>query len=284
MPDVRSRGDAGLALSRVATWAAPRVRLAAQPGLAGASPWSWPRCRRRAAGGVPRRAHGSPAGRAHAAAAAAHRLVASLGQITLRASRSSPRWACSSSSLSRLALDLAPNTPAGDRRRPAAGPNGQDPAATVLTWLPIIAVAAIVIVLLVRRWLRRRPIAAAVGVAEQRWTRTGGGRRILGGLRWPWRSRSRAHVPTNAIEAYLAALDDLGARRTWHVPPPRRRPRTPTACATRASARSRSSCSPRTTSSRDSGPNRLTPAEPSRGGPLATFAGRPGAARADRCS
>jgi hypothetical protein len=37
----------------------------------------------------------------------------------------------------------------------------------------------------------------------------GVGRGLLDGLRWPWPRRRPATTPTTAVEAYLAALDDL---------------------------------------------------------------------------
>ena len=142
-------------------------------------------------------------------------LVASLGTITLRAVAIVAAVGIVVFALSRLALNLIPNTQPVTSSPVGAGPNGQDPTATVLTWLPILAAAAVLIVFLVRRWLRRRAPAGAPGVLEERWTEPGMSETsLLDGLRrrW-WQSRRHRPAPADAIEAYLASLDDLA-----HVP------------------------------------------------------------------
>ena len=138
-------------------------------------------------------------------------LVASLGTITLRAMAIVGTVGLVVFVISRLALDLAPNLQPPASPQPGAGPSTQDPTTTVLTWLPIVAAAAVLIVFLVRRWLQRRAPRARSGVFEERWTEPGASEASLfEGLRRRWRgSRRHRAAPADATEAYLAALDDL---------------------------------------------------------------------------
>ncbi len=111
--------------------------------------------------------------------------------------------------LSRLALDFAQNPQATTSPPVASGANAQDPTATVISWLPIIALALVAIVLLVRRWLRRRPTTPPAGVSEERWTEPAGDSLVLRRrLRLPWSRRDRS-APSDAVGAYLAALADM---------------------------------------------------------------------------
>jgi hypothetical protein len=141
-------------------------------------------------------------------------LVVGLGTVTIRAVTIVALVGVIVFALSRIAFNFASTTPSGGSSPTAGGPNGQDPTATLLTWLPIIAVALLLLVVLVRRWLRRRPTTAAPAVREQRWTEPpGDGRGLLDGLHWPWTWRRRGATPTSAVEAYLATLDDLDRDR-----------------------------------------------------------------------
>ena len=138
-------------------------------------------------------------------------LVASLGTITLRAVAIVGAVGLVVFVISRLALDLAPNLQPAPVPPSGTDPNGQDPTTMVLTWLPIVAAVTVLIVFLVRRWLRRRSAGGPSGVFEQRWTEPGEAEAgLLDALRRRWRtSRRHRGAPADAIEAYLAALSDL---------------------------------------------------------------------------
>jgi hypothetical protein len=110
--------------------------------------------------------------------------------------------------ISRLNFNFIPNAQPGTPSPAVAGPNAQDPVATVVTWLPIIAAAALVIAILARRWLRGRVAAPPIGVVDERVTEApAGGDSDRWRLRRPWASVRRRGQPTDAAEAYLAVLE-----------------------------------------------------------------------------
>ena len=90
-------------------------------------------------------------------------LIAGLGTITLRSVAIVLLVGVAVFAISRLAFIFVPNLGGDPSQQSASGPNSQDPTVTVFTWLPILAVSILLIVLLVRRWLRRRPTGAPPG-------------------------------------------------------------------------------------------------------------------------
>jgi hypothetical protein len=140
-------------------------------------------------------------------------LVVSLGTITVRAVTIVALVGLIVFAISRLAIDLVPDANPESTAPAAAGPNAQDPAAALITWLPIIAIALLLLVVLIRRWLRRRPAPMAPALHEQRLSEPPGGRGWpFDGVRWPRVWPRRTTAPTTAIEAYLATLADLDRR------------------------------------------------------------------------
>ncbi len=113
--------------------------------------------------------------------------------------------------VTRLAQEMQPTPPTQPGGAAGGGPGSDDPVAVLVTWLPVIAVAVFVIVILARIWTRRRPPRLAPGIEELRDVlrdpppvESRRPRRRLG-----WRGRGRAGAPANAIEAYVAILAEF---------------------------------------------------------------------------
>jgi len=113
--------------------------------------------------------------------------------------------------ISRLGLVAQKVTPQtqGSGVASTIGPN--DPTATVLTWVPIIALIVVAIVIVARIWTRRTADARVTPREERTTERSPGlvarrrpGRSWLAG----WRGGGSA-APRDASEAYLAALAEL---------------------------------------------------------------------------
>jgi hypothetical protein len=151
-------------------------------------------------------------------------MVASVSQVTIRAIGIVAAVGLAVYAISQLHFSFAPDQQPANPNQPAPGPNGQDPTATVLTWLPIIVVVVLLLLLVFRRWMRRRSTTPSPAVAEERWTERGvAGPAGRPRLRLPWSPFRRSTAPTRAVEAYLATLDDLArdpdlARRASETP------------------------------------------------------------------
>ena len=117
-----------------------------------------------------------------------------------------------------LILVNLPRINPADQNRTQPGPVGPAGAGSEaappspLIWLPIAIVAAVVIVLLVRAWMRRTARARPLAEGELREVDpASGGPSLFGGFSRPswWPGRRSQARPDDAIAAYLATLERL---------------------------------------------------------------------------
>src|SRR5207342_12357 len=80
-------------------------------------------------------------------------IVASVSQVTVRAVGIVLAVGLAVYAVSQLQFTFTPNLQPGSASPAAPGPNEQDPTATVLTWLPIIAVVVLLLLIVFRRWM-----------------------------------------------------------------------------------------------------------------------------------
>ncbi|HVA85692.1 MAG TPA: DUF4129 domain-containing protein [Candidatus Saccharimonadales bacterium] len=113
--------------------------------------------------------------------------------------------------ISRLGLAIRQQTPTQPGSGAAGNVGPSDATSTLLSWLPVFAIIVVVILVVARIWSRRRAEARLAPREERAIERSPAAeparrpRRSL--LHLPWGGREPP--PTDAVEAYLAALADL---------------------------------------------------------------------------